>query len=551
MKPRYYQKQAIEAYNSYEGNAGLIVLPTASGKSYVQADITSNEYMEGRRILLLTHQAELIKQNFEELLQLTSLIDAGIYSSSLKSRHTDNQIIFAGIQSVHKKALYLGRFDLILIDEAHLINTENSGMYRKFIDKSLEINPDIKLIGLTATPFRMKGGYLNYGKDALFKDFIHQTPVNELMDAEHPDNLDKTQYLSTFTTKISETKTDVSRVKILAGEYNKKELEQAFNVDDIVKKAVKEILEKTKDRKKVLIFCAGVEHSETVHQLIKDSGNACGIVHSKNIDSGLAVNEFKASKIKYLTNVNILTTGFNDPGIDCIVILRETKSVSLFVQMLGRGMRLFEGKKDCLALYFGSNIKELGTIDKPNVRNPSGKKGEAPVRECPGCHSLMFAASRFCPDCGLVFEFDENARHNETATEQNVVSEKLPPERVEVFAVDYLRHYKSGKPDSMRVEYRINMFKVAVSEYVCLDHPGFAKMKAMEWIRRNLVNEAPDTVIIDGGVDLLLNAANDRKAFKKPMAVMVDYNGDFARVVDYEYEEVAEREERLYEEIPF
>ena len=547
MKPRYYQKQAIDAYNSYEGNAGIIVLPTGSGKSLIQAYITEATCKENKRVLLLTHQSELIKQNYSELISLVHLIDAGIYSAGLKLRHTDNRVIFAGIQSVHKKALHLGKFDLILIDEAHLINTENAGMYRKFISRSLEINPDIKLIGLTATPFRLKGGYLNHGKDAIFKDFIHETPVEELMDANHIDNLDKVQYLSKLISKRSAIKVDLSQVKLVAGEYNKAQMEEAFDVDEVVKTSIQELLEYTFNRKKVLIFAAGIKHAEHIASLIPD----CGIVHSKLSERDIVLDKYKTGELKYLVNVDVLTTGFNVKDIDSIALMRSTKSPGLYVQMVGRGTRIVEGKKDCLVLDFGDNVLLHGPIDKLIVKNPSGKKLDvgAPVRECEKCHSLVHISKRFCPECGFVFP--ENPKHNETANEENVVSEKMPPERVEIADVEYHIHIKEGKPASMRVDYYANFYKTAVSEYICLDHGGFATMKAMEWIRRHLISETPDSLIIDGGVEGLLEAAVERKAFKKPVAIMIDYNSRFSRVVDYEYGEETVDTGLSYEELPF
>ena len=226
MKLRYYQRTAVEKFFEYvENNHGkhpLIVIPTAGGKSFIQAEIVKRmlDYKD-TRILLITHQQELIKQNYIELEKIMDgEMDAGVYSAGLNCRDLDNRIIFAGIQSVYKKAFALGKFDLILVDECHRVNAGSDSMYKKFFDAMEIINPRIVIAGLSATPYRMKTGLLTEGTSALFDDIAYEVGVKELIDPNHFRNVLKKQYLSNIVSKNSVVKVDLEKIKKTAGEYN-------------------------------------------------------------------------------------------------------------------------------------------------------------------------------------------------------------------------------------------------------------------------------------------------------------------------------------------
>ena len=212
---RPYQQAAITAiYNYYEEKQGncCVVLPTAAGKSLVAA-----AFIEGvlkawpdQRILIVTHVRELIAQNHAEMIGLWPEAPAGIYSAGLGKREARAQILFAGIQSIHRRAQEVGHTDLVMIDEAHLIPGNSSTMYRRFLDALTRINPALKVIGLTATPFRLDSGMLHEGKDALFTDIAYEAPVRGLIDAG---------YLSPLVSKQPTTCLDVSKVGTRAGDF--------------------------------------------------------------------------------------------------------------------------------------------------------------------------------------------------------------------------------------------------------------------------------------------------------------------------------------------
>jgi len=205
---RYYQSAAIQGiYAYFETQAGnpLICIPTAGGKSLVMASFVEGvlKAWPDQRILIVTHVRELIEQNHAELKRLWPEAPAGIYSAGLKQRDIAARILFAGIQSIHRKLPEVGHCDLVLIDEAHLIPRASNTMYRRFLDGLKRQNPLLKVIGFTATPYRLDSGRLHEGKDAIFTDIAFEVSVRELIDAG---------YLAPLVSKRMATQLDVSGV---------------------------------------------------------------------------------------------------------------------------------------------------------------------------------------------------------------------------------------------------------------------------------------------------------------------------------------------------
>lgn len=560
LELRYYQKQAVNDFFEYTANNWekhpIMVLPTGSGKSLVQAHIVKRmlDY-PNTRILLITHQQLLIQQNCNELIenfQNYLFLDVGVYSAGLKSRETKNRILFAGIQSVYKKAWELGFFDIILCDECHLINPSGDGMYREFFAEMVKINPKVVIGGLSATEYRLKHGLLTEGKDALFDDVCHTTTVSELIDPNHYKNYDKTQYLCNLISKNGTNKVDLSRVSIRGKEYATNEMQKAFVEDDLVAKAVKEIKEYTVERKKVLVFTAGISHCEDVVNEMKLQGMDARCVHSKqsNKINEQTLIDFKAKKFKYLINVNSLTTGFNEKGIDCIVLLRSTLSPGLYYQMCGRGFRLHPDKIDCLILDFGRNIERHGPIDKIEVRKKKDGSGSeiitAPQKECPKCQALIPISVMICETCG--YEFPVKDKHDETASEADILSQWKKPEVFEVEDVYYSRHQKMDKPDSLRVDYSVGMME-SYSEWVCLEHEGFAKRKANSWIKERIKeNEGREDWRAEG-IELTITnvqeALDNQDFIKKPNSIIVNLNDKFPKITGYIFEDETTYQDRI------
>ncbi len=412
---RDYQKKAIdEIFDSITGNIkgreGLcpcVVAPTGSGKSLLIARFISDAlyYWPDFRILLLTHQKELIEQDMKKLLDIEPEFDIGIYSASLKRKELDHRITFASIQSIIvEKDNLAGAFDCILIDECHLINNENEGQYQKFF----ETQPNALIIGFTATPFRMSQGRLVEDGN-IFDYYIETIGILEMQ---------KKGYLSRLTTKDTMTKIDTTGIKVVAGEFNQKELDERANRYETNQAIAEEIVRKLEyyDRHHCIVFCCSVDHAKNISCLLNDMD-----IPSVYVDGSMSKKEreknielFTSGEARAICNVGVLTTGFDYPATDCIVLIRPTKSTGLYLQMVGRGIRISPEteKENCLLLDFGGNVETHGPIGKPNVnilKKGKGKgQGLSPIKVCPSCLEVVERKEYICPSCGYEFPIKSN-----------------------------------------------------------------------------------------------------------------------------------------------
>lgn len=492
MELRPYQCAAIQAlyeyFNRYVGNP-LIVMPTGTGKSVAIAAFIRQavESFPGTRILMLTHVKELIQQNFQALMRMWPQAPAGIYSAGLSRRDIGAQILFAGIQSIHKHAARVQQCDLVIVDEAHLLGRTATGMYRAFLGELDRINSGyLKVIGFTATPYRLDSGLLHEGKDRLFTDIAYEVPLLRMV---------QEGYLSPVVPKQTTTQLDVSAVGTRGGEFIAGQLEAAVDQEDVTRAAVAEIVKHGEGRGSWLIFCAGVAHAKHVRDAVREHGitaeTVTGETPGPERDGILAA--FKAGRLRCVTNANVLTTGFDAPGIDLIALLRPTKSVGLYVQMVGRGTRLAPGKDDCLVLDFAGNTARHGPIDTVDGRKKekSDAEGEAPIKVCPECETINHAAVRACVSCGYEFPPPE-VKVTAQAASNALLSTQQQAEWATVMGVSYRAHTKPGKPVSLRVTYDCGF--VPHSEWVCFEHTGFARQKAEAWWRKRSQAPIPATV---------------------------------------------------------
>ena len=522
---RPYQSEAIDATLRYlaenDGNP-LIVLPTGTGKSIVIAEfcrqILSN--WSDVKIVVVTHVRELIKQNYDELKNLWPEAPAGINSAGLNKRDYDPPIVFCGIQSVYKKASRFTKVDLVLVDEAHLIPRKTSTMYQKFLKNLKVMNPHVRVIGLTATPYRLDSGLLHSGNEALFDGISYEADLKDMVDQG---------YLTKLVSKQPKTQLDVTNVRLRGGEFIPGELEKAVNKLDINEAVVQEIVTYGADRKSWLIFCSGVEHASNVAALIRRYGITCETIFGDTPDTerDRIVSEFKQGKIRALASMGVLTTGFNAPAVDLLALLRPTQSTGLYIQIMGRGMRNHPDKSDCLVLDFAGNVARHGPVDRVNPKKPRKSDGEgvAPTKTCPQCKSIVFAGVSECMDCGYVWPPKE-PEIQKTATTLPVMSMNAPSEWIKVNYVAYRLHKKPGSPDSMRVEYRsgLNVYR----EWVCFDHKGYPKDKAMKWWRHRM-----------SGPGMLPTSTMDALAkvnsLMKPAEIKVQKNGKYTEITKFRF----------------
>lgn len=483
IQARSYQSECVSAIWNYfmtaTGNP-IAALPTGTGKSVIIALFIYSifEKFFNQRILVLTHVKELIEQNHSKLVTLWPGAPAGIYSAGLNRRDINSKILFAGIASIAKHWQELGHIDLIIIDECHLVSPNDETTYRKFIDNLLSINPSLKVIGFTATPYRLGHGNITEA-GGIFTDICF-----DITNLHAFNRLIAEGFLAPLIPKRTNLELKIDGVGTRGGDFIASQLQLAVDKDSITENALKEALEHGADRKAWLIFASGVEHACNICDMLNNMGIPTGVVHG-NLSASerdQTIADFKCGKLRAVVNNNVLTTGFDHPLIDLIIVLRPTCSTVLWVQMLGRGTRPCEGKENCLVLDFAGNTARLGPINDPVIPRKKGKSTRpAPVKECPKCRTWNHASARLCcaPGCDHEFTFETKLMQN--ASNREIVKGTLP--QVEVLKINhitFMQHDKQGSASSLKVTYYSGLSQY--SEYICLEHDNdYLKRKARKW----------------------------------------------------------------------
>ncbi|NLF33152.1 MAG: hypothetical protein GX591_19985, partial [Planctomycetes bacterium] len=306
-------------------------------------------------------------------------------------------------------------------------------------------------------------------------------------------------YLCPLKTKAGRQKADTSGLHIRGGEFIAGEVEALMDADLLVQSACREIVDHTRDRHSVLVFASGVQHALHVQRVLGQIGFECGFVCGDTLpfERAETLRRFKDGELKFLVNVNVLTTGFDAPNIDCVALLRPTMSPGLYYQMVGRGFRLHPSKTNCLVLDFGGNILRHGPVDALEIQDRPSGNGEAPAKECPQCQAVIHAAYAVCPDCGHEFPPPERERHDRQASTAGILTGEVTQETHEVSEVQYSIHRKRGAPEdhprTLRVDYRCGL-NTHFSEWVCPEHVGYARAKFEAWWRARSNEPFPSTV---------------------------------------------------------
>ena len=471
---RDYQTRTLDQLYAWfnSGNQGnpCLVLPTGSGKSHIVAALCKDALQNWpeTRILMLTHIRELIAQNADKMRQHWPNAPMGIYSAGLRQKELGEPITFAGIQSVRNKAKEIGHVDLVIIDECHLVSHKDEGGYRTLLSDLYQTNPNVRVIGLTATPYRLGHGYIT-DKPAIFSALIEPTSIEELIHKG---------YLSTLRSKLTITKLEVDGVHKRGGEYIESELQAAVDTKDKNVKVVREIIKLGAERQSWLIFCAGVAHAHHVREALTEQGIVaqCVTGETPSAERDKMLTDFKQGRIRALTNANVLTTGFDAPGIDLIAMLRPTMSPGLYVQMAGRGLRIAEGKTDCLVLDFAGVVEQHGPITAVNPPPRKGDKvGEAPIKVCDNCQEICGLSARVCPACGTPFPEPERP----TLKLSNLDIMGFEGTDLEVSSWTWRKHISraSGK-EMLSATYYGGLSDPPVTEYLAVTHDGYAGEKS-------------------------------------------------------------------------
>lgn len=463
MKLRAYQEQAVylmdRALNAREHP--LCVLPTAAGKSLVLASLIEKR---SSRILVLSHVKELLEQDSRILRRIAPDIPQGFFSAGLKEKRGSAQVVFASVQSAYRSLNDLGARSLIFIDEAHLTPRDADAMYSQVFNHfSLALRA-----GFTATPMRLDSGSLIGGEDAWFTTTAIDVPVSDLI---------KQRFLVPLVGVLTEHQADLSGVGSRGGDFITEQAEKA--VDSLsIDEVIGDIVRLAKKRDHWLIFAAGVKHAEHAVAALKQAGIDAALVigDTPNAKRDEVISKFREGELRALVNVGVLTTGFDAPQTDCIVSLRPTKSPVLWQQVMGRGMRLSEGKTNCLLLDFVGNLERLGgagcVVEMIDERADilTSRPSTSPKRAAIKADPKYQAASLADPmKSGRSFESTvKSVRYF------IVPSKKFPGKRM------LIASYSLEDENGTALEAR---------SFVTVEFPGSARYHAMHWfVRRGITN---------------------------------------------------------------
>jgi DNA repair protein RadD len=512
--PRDYQNGAVDSlFHFFKTHPDpidnpVVALPTGTGKALVIAEFLRRAFAmySKQKVLVATHVKELIDQNYEEFLEQWPQAPAGVYSAGLNRKDTLNRIIFCGIASIVKNLQEFGKVDILMIDECHLLSQDDESMYLRVIALLKAINPRLRVVGLTATPWRAGQGKIT--DDGIFTHICYDGTGMKAFNW-----FIKQGYLVPVVPKRTETFLDVSGVHLRGGEFVEKELQLAVNKDEITYAALKETLGQAHDRKHWLIFGAGVAHVVRITEMLNAMGVSARCVHSNTKDYKMTakqrdenIADWKAGKFVAMVNNGILTTGVNFKAIDLIVMLRPTHSTVLWIQMLGRGTRplyapgydittlkgrldaIFNSaKQNCLVLDFAGNSKRLGPINDPVIPRKKGEKtGEVPIKICEGCGTYNHISARHCggepfrtnEGCGMEFQFKVLLKQF-AATDELIKTDEPIIETFTVKQITFQQHQKVGKPPSVLVTYWCGLHRYR--EFICFEHGGQPERKARSW----------------------------------------------------------------------
>lgn len=505
---RDYQTAAIKAavnWLRYKDEPAIVVIPTGGGKTIVIKEIIEQFYSQNKRVCLLAHRKELLQQAGQKL-----SVPFGYYSASIGEKEENQQITVANIQSICK--IDLQPFDLIIIDECHRIdNSGENGQYWEFINK----HKQAKILGLSATPYRLKGGALDWGH------IVYETTYKTLFD---------NKFLTPLLNKVTNTP-ELKDIKITLGEFSQEQLEAVMFDANLLSASVENIIKYSQDRKSVLIFTVSVNHSNLLQKVLSNNG-----IESETIDGktpkdlrGDILENFKSGNIKFLINCEMLLEGFDAPCIDMIVCLRPTKSKGLHEQMLGRGTRLFEGKENCLLLDMAGNLQEHGGLGSPFEESSKKEARPNKGKACPSCESFAPVGSLECPDCGFKFPEPEAPKVNHNSKPDFKTDTVYNPiKKYAVTTVFYRSHRSKAGNLNLRVDYYCKDVPYGkISEWL-------SPYSDKEWARNNCYNffkergkelmSPVESYSID---DLIFHA----EELKKPKYIMIRKDKGFDKPV--------------------
>lgn len=544
---RGYQDEIVEAVFKYlftkTGNP-VVAAPGGTGKSHCMNRIIRRLVTKwpGTRVVCLASDAKLLDQNCNSMLRFWKNAPVGLYSAGLRQRDTVQPIIYAGIQSVAKRAEAFGEVNVVIIDECDLVSPKEETLYQKFIAALKEVNPMLRVVGFTATPYRLGMGCLtNFDMwDEVCIDLTKTDRFNWFI--EHG-------FLSPLVTKKTCSEIDVRNIAMKGGEFDAHEMQDAADTDELNQAVVEECIRYGADRKHWLVFSSGVKHGHKLAKLFNARGIPTVMLSGEDSMSYReeAENDFRNGKYRCLVNCGLYGRGWDFPALDMLAWARATQSTALWIQGCVRLTRRAPGKDNGLVLDFAGNTRRLGPVNDPIVPQPRRKgdavKGEAPVKECPECHSYIHTRIMVCPDCG--YQFPPPSTIKKTADTADIM--RGPKQTVvREFNVLGIR-YKPTLSKKGHYYLRVSYFAGTdtFNEAKFFDSPNLYNKKNLEkwWTFRGGLLPIPE------GTDEAAERAPNE--LKTPSLIRVSIGGDYPEVVGCDFDVLAEGDDAEDDDIPF
>lgn len=527
--PYPHQREAVRAIIQSWRDSKIPVASCATGfgKSFVAAILAEKALQQGKRSLILVPSKELCEQNYREFFEWTdNKASIGICCSKLEKFQTTRPAVVATWTSFLNRRATSGAFDLVIIDESHLVSPDSDSTLQKILRSLYRLNPNLKLCGLTGTPYRAHGMIHEdsiKGK-ATFNHLCYESDIVQLINDG---------FLSRVELINNAVSVDLTGVSIVRGEYDATKAGVKFS--EILPDAVADMRVKFQQYNitTAIIFASNIANAEMVIEQWRDK-TTMRIVHGKMAESERKsaihwLKEGQDGTQRYIVNVGVLTTGFDYKTLECVVLLRATISKGLYIQMVGRVIRSHDEKECGYLIDYGSNVDRHGSID--GIIPPKTVKtvGKSPTKLCLECETVNNAGAKKCKECGAEFIPDQNAEGKYSMR----TNTKILRDSWKTVDVDYMMFgvstSKSGL-DMLKIGYYDDDSELIASQLLCLNHDGVAKIIAQQKILQFLKDSsyfymmATENMLTSESIaELMMAQYSDY--FKKVVSVTVGAQG--------------------------
>jgi superfamily II DNA or RNA helicase len=453
---RNYQIQAVRQIESIQGNV-MLQMPTGSGKTYTFCEIAKRHFTENiQKVLIVVHRQELLQQAYKSLGERCFKIEKGV-----KAIPHDYDYYVAMVETLNRRLDKLPNFGLVIIDEAHI------GNFRKL--PFFEAN-QTKVVGVSATPV----SELPLANQ--FKNLVMPTDIPTLIQSGYLLNCEVFGFASDLVSQ--------QKFKIKGGDFDEKQMEDFYSSEKMVKNVINAYWQKIAG-KKTIIFNVNVNHNTAVYEAFKNEGlNVYSVTgDTPTHERKKAIYDFKNDPHGIMCNVGVLTTGYDEPTVQAIVLNRATKSLPLYLQMIGRGSRLSENKDRFFVIDLGKNTTRHGFYDdffdwktmfeKGTKKEKKGDKESAsPIKECPSCGFMQHTRKIVCENCGHDFEEERQKQQQEEKEQQLFLLTRDKPINIPTERLYEIAEERQWKPYAILykiaehiVNYEKKHFPVVTKEY--------------------------------------------------------------------------------------